>query len=364
MRNPRVIARDTDRPNLFLEVVRVEEERQHRTVLQHLFDGHLEPGLPELLGDLVLGPGIVYTATTHAAEEVAEWLRQWGIAADSYHGRRPKRERDQVQAAFMAGTLRVIAATNAFGMGIDKPDVRFVVHRDIPPSLEAYYQQAGRAGRDGKPARCVLIYHVGDLGRAGFLAGAGQLKREDVVCARQALLQHRAGTRDELQAATGLGEGNLVRVLELLEDEGIVGQAADGIYRLQIDDFDPATIPLEREEARHAYERSRLDMMRAYAELRECRRRYILNYFGEDTEWQRCGHCDVDLMHAASSSASSAAAPAGLFAVNDRVRHVTLGPGLVERVTSDSVSVLFERFGYKTLSLDLVAQGHLLVKTG
>ena len=170
MRGPRVVVRDTDRPTVF-EVVRVEEERQHRTVLQQLFGGQLEPGLPETLGDLVLGPGIVYTATTHEAEEVAEWLGQWGIAADYYHGRRPKHQRDQVQAAFMAGTLRVIAATNAFGMGIDKPDVRFVVHRDIPSSLEAYYQEAGRAGRDGKLARCVLIYHVGDLVGRGSSPG-------------------------------------------------------------------------------------------------------------------------------------------------------------------------------------------------
>lgn len=357
LRDPSVIVRDTDRPNLFFEVLRVEEERQHKTVLQQVFDGELQPGVPEALRELMQGPGIVYTATTRAAEETAAWLRQWGLVADYYHGRRPKHERDAVQANFMHGTLQVIAATNAFGLGIDKPDVRFVIHRDIPPSVEEYYQEAGRAGRDGALSRCVLIYHVGDLGRAAFLAGGSQLEAADVVRLRDALLAERSSTRDELQAATGLGEGNLVRLLELLEDDGLVAHE-HGAYRLRVDDFDPSAVSLEHEEARRAYERSRLDMMRGYAELRECRRRYIMNYFGEETEWARCGRCDVD--GARPAALLDASAP---FEVNDSVRHVTMGPGVVERVTADSVSVLFERFGYKTLSLELIEQQHLLEKT-
>jgi ATP-dependent DNA helicase RecQ len=355
MRDPRLVVRDTDRPNLFLEVIRVEEEREHKVVLQKLFGGHLDD---DAASDPLSGVGIVYTATTHEAEQVAEWLVQWGIAADYYHGRRPKHERDQVQAAFMSGDIRVIAATNAFGLGIDKRDVRFVVHRDMPSSVEAYYQEAGRAGRDGESARCILIYHVGDIGRAAFLAGGGELKREDIVRGREGLLRQRTGTRDELQAATGLSQGKLLRLLELLQEERIV-QEHDGVYQLAVDDFDPDGVSLEQEAARHAYERSRLEMMRAYAELRDCRRRYILNYFGEDPDWQRCGRCDVDRLHT-----SAAPAPAdGPFAVNDQVRHVSLGIGVVERVTEDTVSVLFEKSGYKTLSLELVLQQHLLERT-
>ncbi len=356
MRDPRVIVRDTDRPNLFLEVVRVEEEREHRTVLQQLLTRGIEPGVPEALGDAMQGAGIIYTATTGAAEQTAEWLQQWGIAADYYHGRRPKLERERTQDAFMNGRLRAIAATNAFGLGIDKPDVRFVVHRDIPASVEEYYQEAGRAGRDGHPARCILIYHVGDLGRAAFLGGHGQLTREHVSRAREALLERRTGTQQELAATMGLGEGNIVRLLELLEARGIVDRK-DGRYQLVTDDFDPALVPLDSEETRHAYERSRLEMMRRYAELRECRRRYILNYFGEEPDWQQCGHCDVDLAHAAVPTRA-----AGPFVVNDKVIHVHLGPGVVERVTADTLTVLFDKAGYKTLSTDLVQQEHLLEK--
>jgi ATP-dependent DNA helicase RecQ len=111
----------------------------------------------------------------------------WGSAADYYHGRRKKADRERVQEAFMAGKVRVIAATNAFGLGVDKPDVRFVIHRDVPASVEAYYQEAGRAGRDGDFARCTLIYRPADLGRAAFLAGGGRLSREDIVRARKGL---------------------------------------------------------------------------------------------------------------------------------------------------------------------------------
>src|SRR5262249_35579340 len=151
-------------------------------------------------------------------------------------------------------------------------------------------------------------------------------------------------------AATGLGQGSLVRLLELLEEDGIV-RHEHGVYELGVDDFDPSAVSLEHEEARRAYERSRVDMMRGYAELRECRRRYIMNYFGEESEWTRWGRGDIDV----TPPSAGGSAP-GPFEVNDNVRHVTMGPGVVERVTADTVSVLFERFGYMTLSLELVDQ--------
>ena len=111
-----------------------------------------------------------------------------------------------------------------------------------------------------------------------------------------------------------------------------------------------------RKKRRRAYDRSRLEMMRAYAELRECRRRYILNYFGEEPEWVRCGNCDVDLSH--PSAGSSVAR--GPFAPGERVAHRSLGDGVVEHVTADAVTVLFDEAGYKTLDLELVMGQDLL----
>lgn len=367
MRQPDVIVQGNDRPNLFLEARRVDSEAERRRVLERLLlgDGATDPdGDLPLADDLraaMQGSGIIYTATTRAAREVAAWLQANGVAADFYHGQRRAADRARVQEQFMRGELRVIAATNAFGLGVDKPDIRFVIHRDIPPSLEAYYQEAGRAGRDGGLARCVLIYRPTDLGRAAFLAGGGQLTRDEVQRARDGLRRHPAGTLRELQAATGLGRGDLARLLELLKQQGIV-TARRGRYQLAAPDFDPDAIPLEAEERRRAYERSRLEMMRSYAELRECRRRYILNYFGEEYPRARCGHCDNDRRCSprAPAPSGSAHAAAGPFQLNQPVVHRSWGEGIVQRVTADSVTVLFERVGYKTFDTAIVSERGIL----
>jgi ATP-dependent DNA helicase RecQ len=108
------------------------------------------------------GAGIVYCATVRAAKAVHAWLAGEGVKAELYHGRLGGRERTARQEAFMSGAARTMVATNAFGMGIDRQDIRYVVHYQLPGSLEAYYQEAGRAGRDGKEARCTLLYDHAD----------------------------------------------------------------------------------------------------------------------------------------------------------------------------------------------------------
>jgi len=132
-------------------------------------------------------------------------------------------------------------------------------------------------------ARYVLIYRPADRGRAAFLAGSGRLSSDDLARGRDGLRALGGGTVRELEVTTGLGKADLMRMLDLLEQQGIL-KVRRGRIRLQTGDFDPATISLEREEQRTAYERTRLDMMRGYAELLECRRRCILKYFGEDPE--------------------------------------------------------------------------------
>jgi ATP-dependent DNA helicase RecQ len=364
LRNPNIVVRGTDRPNLFWEVRTVEAEHDDRRVLEELLKGDQEEYPDELahkLKQAMQGCGIIYTATTKAAKETAEWLSEWGIAADYYHGQRKKTDRERVQDAFMAGEIQVVVATNAFGLGVDKPNVRFVIHRDIPASPEAYYQEAGRAGRDGEFARCTIIYRAADLGRAAFLSGSGQLTREEVHQAHAGLLAKPQATMNELVEATGLNKGDLARLITLLKREGIVAERR-GRIRVLVDDFDPDAISLEEEEHRRAYERSRLEMMRGCAEVRDCRRRYLLNYFGEEYEAEHCQMCDNDVPRETEQRVvvQEQEVVQSPFEVGTNVIHEAWGEGVVQRVTSDTVTVLFDTAGFKTLSLALVQEQGLL----
>jgi len=149
------------------------------------------------------GGAIAYCATRKQTEELAQFLRQKGLSAAAYHARLPPETKKETQKAFIAGGLRVIAATNAFGMGIDKPDVRLVVHADIPGSLENYLQEAGRAGRDRAAARCVLLYTADDVERQHSMSANSRLSRRDIQSVLRALRQiQRKKNRDEPIVAT------------------------------------------------------------------------------------------------------------------------------------------------------------------
>lgn len=373
MVKPDIVVRGVDRPNLFFEVVRVESESDERRALRQMFvegNGREYPEeLKNRLKDAMEGSGIIYTATTEAARQTAEMLNEWGIPSDYYHGQRKKDDRQRVQEQFMRGELRVIAATNAFGLGVDKADVRFVIHLDVPSSVEAYYQEAGRAGRDGEFARCTIVYRPGDLGRAAFLSGTGQISERDLECVRFGLLKSPRTTMRQLASDSGIANGHLARVVQLLTDHGVVTNRR-GHINLIVPDFTPSEISLEREEQRRHYERSRLEMMRGYAELNACRREYILNYFGQEYDSERCNMCDNDVLDAVrcarqpegiSADALIKSDPA-LFALGDIVIHQAWGEGEVQRVVEDSVTVLFQESGYKTLALAVVQERHLLQK--
>lgn len=364
LRDPRVMVHGIDRPNLFFEVRRVENEYDDRAVLEQLMSGKDESypsAIAEQLNMAMGGSGIIYVATTKAARETAEWLQASGIAADYYHGQRRKADRVRVQEAFMSGELQVIVATNAFGLGIDKPDVRFVIHRDVPGSLEAYYQEAGRAGRDGEFARCVIIYRPADLGRAAFLGGTGQLTREEFVQASAALVAHPQTNSTELQEATGLSKQDYRTFLKVLQDERIIEVKRERIRLLQ-PDFDPLAVSLDGEERRKAYEASRLEMMRSYAEAADCRRRYILGYFGETGEQDGCRWCDnhVPRSNGAVVVAAHIEIVQSSFAPGDPVVHEQWGAGVVERVDADTLTVMFETVGHRSLALDVVQENDLL----
>lgn len=363
MRKPEIVVRGTDRPNLFFEVRRVEQEADDRRVLEELLLGEVTAYDPEMgaqLGAAMQGSGIIYTATTKAARETVSWLRDWGISADYYHGQRKKADRERVQEAFMSGEIRVIVATNAFGLGVDKSDVRFVIHRDIPSSVEAYYQEAGRAGRDGEFARCTIIYRPGDLGRAAFLSGSGQLTREEVIQAHQGLMAQPASTLRELEAATGLNKGDLARLIRLLKQEKFIAERR-GRFRLLVEDFDPEALSLDEEEHRVAYERSRHDMMRGYAESDNCRRRYILSYFGEECAAEHCSLCDNDVrVEEQRVVVIEEQYVESQFAIGEQVIHEAWGQGVVQSIDTDRLTVLFESVGYKVLATALIQEQGLL----
>ena len=171
---------------------------------------HLHQILESDLPPEVPGGAIVYCATRRQTEEVAEFLQEKGVSADHFHAGLPPESRKSVQRRFIEGELRVITATNAFGMGIDKPDVRLVVHADIPGSLENYLQEAGRAGRDREAARCVLLYTQDDVERQFGMSARSRLTRREIHGVLRALrnLDRKKRLGGEVVATAGeiLGE--------------------------------------------------------------------------------------------------------------------------------------------------------------
>ena len=173
---------------------------QRATKLADILDA-LETDLP---ASGVSG-AVVYCATRSATERVAEFLKQQGLSAERYHAGLSAEEKRDIQEAFRVGDLRVIAATNAFGMGIDKPDIRLVVHGDVPGSLENYLQEAGRAGRDRDPAKCVLLFNTDDVDRQFSLSARSRLARHEIGAILKAVrrLDTRSGKNGEVVATPG-----------------------------------------------------------------------------------------------------------------------------------------------------------------
>ncbi|MBT1003641.1 ATP-dependent DNA helicase [Paenarthrobacter sp. DKR-5] len=345
LRDPLVVAQGFDRPNLCLTVVRHHEDAGKRSaVLDQVTD------LPK--------PGLLYVATRKDSEEYAAELSHRGVRAEVYHAGRKASERETVHHAFLDDEVDVVVATTAFGMGIDKPNVRFVVHADIPDSLDSYYQEIGRAGRDGGDAATFLHYRSEDLGMRRFFS-THHADEDALRTVLKAFTQNDESLRlADLKESLGLTPRKVTNTVNLLEAAGVL-TAEKSTFRLT----GPVRIPeavrqsVEAAEARIRFDRSRIEMMRGYAETDGCRRQYLLGYFGEELA-ERCGNCDNCLAGTAEDLAPDDEDEE--FPARSAVVHREWGPGLVMSVETDRLTVLFEQEGYKTLSREVLAENPVL----
>ena len=294
LRDAKVLVHGLDRPNISFRVDHFRDEQDKFDAVIHRVQWAEKPG-------------IVYAATRKNAEALMGALAEEGVNAAFYHAGLAAKERNRVQEEFMAGETDVIVATNAFGMGIDKENVRFVYHSDISDSLDSYYQEAGRAGRDGEPAEAILFYRHQDLNLRKFQNGAPPLRPEVVEQVADAI-QEEGGlvTTETIAEKTSLPERKVVSVIHRLEDVGAVERLATGEVEFATDEpMDSLTQAATEEEERYRERKAlRLKQMQEYAEISTCRRVYLLQYFGEEMD-RACGNCDVCLQGAPQDTADA-----------------------------------------------------------
>jgi len=258
--------------------------------------------LVELVRTREGGVALVYAATRKNAEKYAAELGGAGMRARVYHAGLGDRDREKAQDTFMAGKLDVIVATNAFGMGVDKSDIRLVVHADIPRSPEAYYQEAGRGGRDGRATRCVLLFNHGDARVQELLIDSSYPSGELLRAAWKLLRdQPELGVSDRLEdelKARLPGEPHGAAVascLRLLERHGLLRNDGTAVFATRPDPGQFPPLDVDALARRKDVELRKLRTMIEYAYWPRCRRQFVLDYFG-DEDWgdreKRCGACD------------------------------------------------------------------------
>jgi len=296
---PDVEVHGFDRPNLFFAVERPSGRREKdERVAHHVGRMHEETG--------GTGSAIVYCATRKNVERVASHLDDRGASCLAYHAGMGADARRRVQEQFMAEQGAVVVATNAFGMGVDKADIRLVLHHDLPGSTEAYYQEAGRAGRDGAPARAVLLWSGADVRLQEILID-GSTPRPEVVTRVWARLAGRpgdvlAGTLSDLAARVDARDLAVGAALRLLASAGhlSVEDLPDGRVRVRL--LTPEcgvhdlAVDLEALERQGTLNRARLSRIAEYASRDRCRRRTLLEYFGDPDapgDGELCAGCDA-----------------------------------------------------------------------
>lgn len=348
MREPRVLVHDADRPNIWLGAhhASTAAERDARVL-----------GLVE---ELVAGPGgagLVYARTRSHVEDLVARLADAGRAARGYHGGMPARQRADVERGFLGGAEDLVVATSAFGMGVDRADVRWVVHAGPPTSLDAYYQEVGRAGRDGLPARAVLVVRPDDFGLNQYLRAGGLPRQRTLQAVLDALAARPGADHADLVAATGLGARTVSRALGVLLDTDAVRDDDGDLAPTGTTARQAVRAATAQQEERRAVERSRVEVVRAYADTTDCRRRLLLELLGEQHP-RPCGACD-----SCDAGTSDEVTDAPLRPGQD-VTHAEWGHGQVQVVEDDRVTVFFAERGYVTLDTEVALSGGALAVAG
>ncbi|MBC7291934.1 MAG: ATP-dependent DNA helicase RecQ [Actinotalea sp.] len=340
----RVLVHDADRPNIWLGARTVAGEADRdRAVVE--------------AATSTAGAGIVYARTRRQVEDLVAALRAAGAAPLGYHAGLRAALRGETERAFLSGRVDLVVATSAFGMGVDRADVRFVVHAGAPTSLDEYYQEVGRAGRDGEPAVAVLVHDPADVGRNQYLRSGGAPRAATVRAVLAALGRRGAAAvpRSEVTRRAGTSARTTSRVLGLL---AVVGAARDdGDAWVREDDRSPAQVLdalSEHRERSAALERSRVELVRTYAETTDCRRRVLLELLGEEHP-DRCGTCD------ACDAGTSRDVADERLRVGQPVEHAEWGPGTVAVVEAGRVTVLFGERGYVALDAEIALDSGVLV---
>ena len=291
LRDPFVCTSGFRRPNLSLNITHTSKQKEKYDRLRRILSS--------------FPTGIVYCATRKRVEEVAGELAGWGIRVVAYHGGMEPDERDEAQNRFIHKKIDVAVATNAFGMGIDRSDVRFVAHFDIPGSVEAYYQEAGRAGRDGEPAHCELFFNYADTRTQEFFIDGNNPSPELINAVFRVLASHAdpagevsltvrdigelAGGENGMAASTAIG--HLVRVGYIRRFD----RAGQRMKATRILQHPPEGQEVELDRAalaeKERRDRAKLEAMIALCYSDDCRQGEILSYFG-DPDGEVCGSCD------------------------------------------------------------------------
>jgi len=285
MRDPAIVSASPHRANLRLEV--------------ELTPGDLKQERAGRLIRRLRRPGIVYCSTTLAVDRVWAALQKARIPSLRYHGRMRKQDREASQRRYMSpGNHSIMVATSAFGMGIDKPNIRTILHYQTPGSLEQYVQEAGRAGRDGRPSRCVLLFDPADLAIQEHLQRRGRASPRQLLSVARALeswtREERPVAADALALSAGVPKTVCRALCGQLEELGVVELDAERRYRALVE---PSALVAHarnlarRLETQRRTDEERLEALAAYAHSLECRSVFIRRYFGEPDP-PPCGNCD------------------------------------------------------------------------